>query len=91
MVACNVGLALAAVAGITALDALCVRQLRAGQAWEGAQRPIPDYSERSGFPRGLAAARGAAKDFVVPEDMRTPAALRPWGNGRDAGMAAAGG
>lgn len=87
----NVGLALAAVAGVTVLDALCAKQLRAEQAWEDARRPIPDYSDRSGFPRGLAAARGAARDFVVPDDMRTPAALRPWGNGHDAGMAAAGG
>jgi hypothetical protein len=29
-----------------------------------------DYSSRSGFPRGLEHARGAAKDFLAPRDMK---------------------
>jgi hypothetical protein len=36
-----------------------------------------DYSDRSGFPQGVEAARGAAKDFQAPGDMRIPDPLRP--------------
>ena len=36
-----------------------------------------DYSDRSGFPQGVEAARGAAKDFEPPRDMRIPEPLRP--------------
>ena len=31
---------------------------------------VRDYSDRSGFPKGIEAARGLAKDFLVPRDMR---------------------
>jgi len=44
----NVGLALAAVAGVTLLDALCAMALKSGDQ----PRPLPDYSDRSGFPHG---------------------------------------
>jgi hypothetical protein len=54
----NVGLALAAVAGATALDILCARRL--SQAEEFGGRPH-DYSDRSGFPKGPDAMRGAAR------------------------------
>jgi hypothetical protein len=69
----NVGLALAAVAGITLLDiataqGLTVRHRRKPQQWR-------DYSDRSGWPNGLSASRGAAADFRTPDDMRaTPRA-----------------
>jgi hypothetical protein len=36
-----------------------------------------DYHDRSGFPKGLQAARGAARSFEAPRDFRTPDALRP--------------
>ena len=45
------------------------------------RRPRPllhDYSNRSGFPLGVEASRGAGRDALVPADMRTPAALRPF-------------
>jgi hypothetical protein len=69
----NVGLALAAVAGVTLLDVACVQALS-----NGAPRPIRDYSNRSGLPRPPEVMRGAARDFKVPRDMRIPEAMRPF-------------
>jgi hypothetical protein len=77
----NVALALAAVAGVTALDVYC------GQTLSGeSPHPLPamrDYSDRSGFPRPAQAMRGAARDFEVPRDFRTPEAMRPWTSSRN--------
>lgn len=75
----NVGLALAAVVGVTALDLICARQL-AEEREERSRHPLPmrDYSDRSGLPRSPAAMRGAARDLEVPSDMRVPEALRPY-------------
>lgn len=64
----NVGLTLAAVVGVTLLDVGCAQALSARHR-RSSESPR-DYSRRSGFPRGVAAARGAAADFAVPEDMR---------------------
>ena len=64
----NVALALAAVAGVTALDVVCAQALSADQ---GPRRPRPDYGDRSGFRRPPQAMRGAAaRDFEMPPDMR---------------------
>jgi hypothetical protein len=71
----NVGLAIAAVAGVTVLDVICAQALSANAAQP--QR-IYDYSHRSGLPGGPNAVRGAAGDFPVPRDFRTPEALRPY-------------
>jgi len=70
----NIGLALGAVVGVTILDALCAQSL------SDDERPPRkyDYSRRSGFVRGPEAMRGAASDFDVPRDMRTPELLRPF-------------
>jgi hypothetical protein len=69
----NVAIALAAVAGVTALDCVSARAL--GRT----SRPVPDYSDRRGMPRPPEEMRGAArKDFTPPRDMRTPEALRPF-------------
>src|SRR4051812_40958916 len=60
----NVGLALAAVAGITLLDIAA-----AEAATVRHRRPAGDrdrYQNRSGFPNGLQASRGAAKEFQAP-------------------------
>lgn len=73
--------ALATVAGITAIDAVSARASSRNQT---AQRcrirsaPLQDYSMRSGFPRPVSEMRGAAlSDFVMPRDMRAPDALLP--------------
>lgn len=86
----NVALALTAVAGVTALDVACAQrlgfgQLGLGQSDERPARPRPSYADRSGFPKGAQAMRGAARDFQAPRDMRAPDALRPWTEGRPAG------
>ena len=39
-------------------------------------RPARDYSDRSGFPLGVAASRGKATDAAIPADMLTPEPLR---------------
>jgi hypothetical protein len=72
----NLIVALAAVTGVTALDVYC------GQALSRESTvplpPIRDYSDRTGFPRGLHGARGAARDFETPRDMRAPPAMQPF-------------
>jgi hypothetical protein len=77
----NVWVALAAVLGVTLVDAACAYALsqrrRASHIADPAM--IEAYSRRSGFRAASPEAmRGAAHDFVIPEDMRTPKALRPW-------------
>jgi hypothetical protein len=75
----NVGLAIAAVVGVTALDVLTAQSL--SNASNGHQRSLPqrDYSDRRGMPKPPNQMRGVARrDFEIPRDMRTPEALRPW-------------
>ncbi len=72
----NVGLALAAVGAVTALDAACAAALSAGVGQE--PRRIYQYGDRSGMPLPPRAMRGAAGDFAPPRDFRTPEALRPY-------------
>lgn len=60
----NVAMALVAVLGITMLDiaagsGLALRHRRGGSA-------ARDYADRSGFPKGVAAARGAARRTKAP-------------------------
>ncbi len=72
----NVGIAMAAVAGVTALDVYCAQTLS-----RESPHPLPpmqDYSDRTGYPRGIEQSHGAARDFEVPRDFRTPEALRPY-------------
>jgi hypothetical protein len=72
----NVALALAAVAGATALDVYCGQTLSREDTHP--QLPARDYSGRSGLPRPPHEMRGIARDLEVPRDMRTPEALRPY-------------
>jgi hypothetical protein len=72
----NVGIAMAAVAGVTALDVYCAQTL--SRESPHPLPPLQDYSDRSGFPRGVQQSHGAASDFEVPRDFRTPEALRPY-------------
>jgi hypothetical protein len=72
----NVAVALAMVAGITVLDFVAAQALEARHSRERAlprsQAPLRRHrGDRSGFPQGLARARGAAQDFEVPADMRS--------------------
>jgi hypothetical protein len=71
-------LAITAVLGVTALDIICGIGLR--QSSQGPQRmaQVPDYRGRSGWSRPVELMRGAARDFKVPDDMRIPAAMRPY-------------
>jgi hypothetical protein len=71
----NVAIALAAVAGATAMDIAVATALPMQE--EEAESAARDYSDRSGFPMGVEAARGAARDFLAPRDMRAPDAMRP--------------
>src|SRR4051812_31756875 len=69
-------LALATLAAVTLVDLACASGLNAGKG--SRKTATRDYGDRSGFPQGLHAARGAARDLKVPDDMRTPELLRPW-------------
>jgi hypothetical protein len=61
----NVGIALAMVAGIALLDIIGAKGVTARHS-RGAAKPR-DYSDRSGFPGGLAAARGFARSGGTQE------------------------
>jgi hypothetical protein len=69
-------LALAGLLAVTAIDVACAKALNSEKG--NRKTAVADYGDRSGYPRGLAAARGAAKDFKAPNDMRIPAPLRPY-------------
>jgi hypothetical protein len=71
----NVAVALANVATVTALDILAAQQLQ--QTATRQQLPVPDYSHRSGFPRGVDASRGIAANAAIPRDFTIPEPLRP--------------
>src|SRR3954470_17745489 len=67
----NAWIALAAVAGITAVDILTAASLTTEHS-ERKGETGRDYSDRSGFPRGVAAARGGAEG-VTPVDFQVTA------------------
>jgi hypothetical protein len=68
----NVGLAIAAVAGIAIIDAIAGQSIRSLHNRKG--EPIRDYSDRSGFPKGVGYSRGKASGGA-PQDYRaTPSA-----------------
>jgi hypothetical protein len=70
----NTVLTLATLAAVTVVDVICASALSAEKG--DRKTGVADYSNRSGFPRGLDAAKGAARDFRVPDDMRVPDMLR---------------
>jgi hypothetical protein len=72
----NVGIAMAAVAGVTALDVYCAQTL--SRESPHPLPPLQDYSDRTGYPSGIEQSHGAASDFEVPRDFRIPDALRPY-------------
>ena len=70
----NIATAIAMVAGITLLDVMAAQGTTARHSRTSGDRNI--YRDRTGFPGGLAAARGAAKEFAVPPHMRAALAAR---------------
>jgi hypothetical protein len=66
----NVGLAIAAVAGVTLLDLVAAAGTTARHR-RGATKPR-DYSDRSGFPQGIEKVRGVARGSEA-SDMRRAA------------------
>lgn len=76
------GLAMAMALGVTVLDIFCAARLSAAP---GRAAPTHDYSARSGWPHGAAAARGAARDVATPRDMQAPPALRHLNGGEQPG------
>jgi hypothetical protein len=69
----NVGIALAMVVGVTLLD---IAAAQAFSVRHSRDRGRPrSYRDRTGFPQGVQAARGAARDLRIPEDMRAAPAL----------------
>jgi hypothetical protein len=65
----NVAIAMTMVLGVTLLDVVGAQSTSSGHARNRGQRRL--YYDRSGFPKGLAAARGAAKDFVGTREGRS--------------------
>jgi hypothetical protein len=64
----NVAIALAMVVGVTLLDIAGAKGVNNAQ--RRSDRPARTYRDRSGYPKGLERARGAARDFRTPRDMR---------------------
>jgi hypothetical protein len=62
----NVGIALAAVAGVTAIDLCCASRLSTEA--KRPPKPLRDYSRRSGFPLSPAQMRGRARDGGMSRD-----------------------
>jgi hypothetical protein len=72
--AMKAGLAIAAVAGVAALDVACAKALS-----KKPRQAVRDYSDRRGMPKPADEMRGAARaDFEAPRDMSIPSALRPY-------------
>ena len=69
----NVGIALAMVLGVTLLDVIGAQSTTVRHSRNRGERRL--YRDRSGFPRGVQAARGAARDFKTPPDMRAAPVL----------------
>jgi hypothetical protein len=63
-------MALAALAAVTALDWACAQGLNSQKG--DRETAVADYSNRSGFPRGIQAAWGAARNAPTANDKRTP-------------------
>ena len=67
----NVALALALVAGITALDVFGARATTTRHSRRRGNGSGQNYRDRSGYPHGIERARGAARNVQVPSEMTT--------------------
>ncbi|HEY6047900.1 MAG TPA: hypothetical protein VIV07_02520 [Sphingomicrobium sp.] len=81
----NVGLAIAAVAAIGVIDAATGWAIRSLHKRKGEPR---DFSDRSGFPKGIAYSRGKAAGQVPPDYRAAPAAVQASPVGSEASPAA---
>lgn len=73
----NALIALMALGSVTALDAVCARNLSQAPL-RPSRRVRRDYGSRSGFPESPEAMRGRAADSASPLDFVGPQAMRPW-------------
>ncbi|GJD90434.1 MULTISPECIES: hypothetical protein [Methylobacterium] len=64
----NAVIALALLLGITAIDLIDAQASTARHSRNVGRKR--SYRDRSGFPRGVQASRGAARDFKTPPDLR---------------------
>lgn len=64
----NAAVALALLVGITAVDLMDAQASTARHSRAVGRKR--SYRDRSGFPRGVQASRGAARDFKTPPDLR---------------------
>lgn len=64
----NVAVALALLLGVTAIDLIDAQASTARHSRAVGRKR--SYRDRSGFPRGVQASRGAARDFKTPPDLR---------------------
>jgi hypothetical protein len=79
----NAVLTLAALAAVTAIDVMCASGLESEKG--NRKTAVADYSNRSGFPKGLQAARGAGRHIKMSPDMKTPEILKsPESSGQSA-------
>jgi len=69
----NVTIALLIVGGITLLDAIGAQGTTSRHAAHNGRRR--SYHDRSGFPQGVQAAKGAATDVQAPSDIRATVSL----------------
>lgn len=67
----NRTMAIAAVLGITAIDLVTALALTSEMTEKKGE--TRDYSDRSGFPRGVQAARGMAGEEAIPRDFQVTA------------------
>jgi hypothetical protein len=65
----NVALALVMVGGVTMLDYIATQGTKVRHSRDRGQRR--SYRDRTGFPKGIAAMRGIAKDFQAPPQTRS--------------------
>jgi hypothetical protein len=77
----NAGMALAAVAGVTAVDVIVGQRLLAERRASSDGESGRDYSDRSGFPKRPQEMRGAARHLAVGNQLRGPEAMRPYPTG----------
>src|SRR3954453_10449526 len=70
----NTVAALAALAGVTVVDMVCASGLNSEKG--GRRTAIADYSNRSGFPQGVQAARGAARRAQLSQSVPESAEQR---------------